>query len=424
MSQLRGLTGPGPSRRQAGRGLAAALATLALAACGGGGTVAQQSGASTAPGSAPRTAAGTASSASGGATATPTLSASTRDFSSIIPRGDIVAASKKMVATSLSAARGFTPPSTGPKAQQPGAKIAFVAGDLSNGGHNATSKAVQEAARVIGWTVNVYDGQGTPQGNRDAMTQAITARPAAIVLGGLDPTEQAGTIKQATASGIPVVGWHAGVLTGPGNGLVTNVSTDPLAVAQIAAAYAVADSDGRAGVAIFTDGQYQLAVTKARAMEAYFRACTTCQVLSFEDSPIADADQRMPGLVSNLLQQDGDRLTYLMAINGNYFSGAAQALRDAGKKADGPPKSVAAGDGDAAEMQRIRSGNYQAATVAEPIDLQGWQLVDEVNRVLAGARPSGFVAAPGLVTKANVPRGDVFDPASGYQDVYRKVWGT
>lgn len=205
---------------------------------------------------------------------------------------------------------------------------------------------------------------------------------------------------------------------------MTNVSTDPLAVAQIAAAYAVADSDGRAGVAIFTDGQYQLAVTKARAMEAYFRACTTCQVLSFEDSPIADADQRMPGLVSNLLQQDGDRLTYLMAINGNYFSGAAQALRDAGKKADGPPKSVAAGDGDAAEMQRIRSGNYQAATVAEPIDLQGWQLVDEVNRVLAGARPSGFVAAPGLVTKANVPRGDVFDPASGYQDVYRKVWGT
>ncbi len=45
---------------------------------------------------------------------------------------------------------------------------------------------------------------------------------------------------------------------------------------------------------------------------------------------------------------------------------------------------MAAGDGDAAEMQRIRSDNYQAATVAEPIDLQGWQLVDEVNRALAG----------------------------------------
>ncbi len=416
-SVSRVLAGPGPSRRRVGQGLAAALATLALAACGSGASVAEQSGSGTAP--TPTGGASTGASAA----ASPTPTASAQDFSSIIPKGDIVAASKAMVATSLSAAKGFTPPATGPKAQQPGSKIAFVAGDLSNGGHNATSKAVQEAAKVIGWTVNVYDGQGTPQGNRDAMTQAITAKPAAIILGGLDPTEQATTIKQATASGIPVIGWHAGVLTGPGNGLVTNVSTDPLAVSQIAAAYAVADSDGKAGVAIFTDGQYELAVTKARAMEAYFKACTTCTVLSFEDSPIATADQRMPGLVSNLLQQNGDRLTYLMAINGNYFAGAAQALRDAGKKPDGPPKSVAAGDGDAAEMQRIRSNNYQAATVAEPIDLQGWQLVDEVNRVLAGAKPSGFVAAPGLVTKANVPKGDVFDPASGYKDVYRKVWG-
>lgn len=123
------------------------------------------------------------------------------------------------------------------------------------------------------------------------------------------------------------------------------------------------------------------------------------------------------------MQQYGSRLGYLLAINGNYFSGAAQALRDAGRPAGGPPKSVAAGDGDAAEMQRIRSVNYQAATVAEPINLQGWQLVDEVNRALAGAKASGFVAAPGLVTKQNVPSGDVFDPASPYRKIYRGVWG-
>ncbi len=344
-------------------------------------------------------------------------------FASIIPTGDIVAASKDLVAKSLAGSEGFTPPSTGPKAQKPGAKIAFVAGDLSNGGHNATAKAVTEAATVMGWKVSVYDGKGNAQGNSDAMNQAITAHPAAIILGGLDPTEQAPAIKQATDAGIPVVGWHAGVLTGPGNGLVTNVSTDPLKVSQLAAAYAVADSDGKAGVAIFTDGQYELAVTKARALEAYIKACTGCSVLDFQDSPIATADQRMPGLVSNLLQQNGDKLTYLLAINGNYFGGAARALEDAGKPKDGPPKSVAAGDGDAAEMQRIRTSNYQAATVAEPITLQGWQLVDEVNRKLAGKKPSGFVAAPGLITKANVPSGDVFDPPSGFRDIYKQVWG-
>jgi ribose transport system substrate-binding protein len=131
----------------------------------------------------------------------------------------------------------------------------------------------------------------------------------------------------------------------------------------------------------------------------------------------------MPGVISNLLQKYGDKLTYLLAINGNYFSGAAQALRAAGKSPDGPPKSVGAGDGDAADFQRIRNSEYQAATVAEPIYLESWQLIDEINRSLAGDKASDFVPAPGLVTKDNVPSGDVFDPKSDYRAIYTKVWG-
>jgi ribose transport system substrate-binding protein len=344
-------------------------------------------------------------------------------FASIIPKGDIVAASKEIVDNSLNATEGFTPPSDGPAAQQPGARIAFVGSDLTNGGVNTVSQGVVEGATAIGWTVDIYDGKATAQGRTDAMNQAIASQPAAIIVGGFDATEQASSIQAATDAGIPVVGWHAGAENGPGNGLFTNVSTDPLAVSQLAAAYAVADSDGKAGVAIFTDGQYDIAVLKADAMQAYIKACSGCSVLTYEDSPIAEADQRMPGLISNLLQKNGDKLTYLLAINGNYFGGAQQALRAAGTDPAGTPKSVAAGDGDSAEFQRIRNVDYQAATVAEPLLLQGWQLIDEINRALAGVSDSGFIPAPGLVTKANVPDGDVFDPASGSRDVYKSVWG-
>lgn len=358
-----------------------------------------------------------------GAGSTTKQTTSANPYASIIPSGDIVAASKKLVSESLTASTGFTPKSTGPKAQQPGATIAYVGSDLTNGGVNTVAEGVKEAATVIGWKVNVYDGKATAQGRTDALNQAIAAKPAAIVLGGFDPTEQAATIKTADDAGIPVVGWHAGTAAGPGNGLFANVSTDPLAVSQLAAAYAVADSNGKAGVAIFTDGQYQIAVEKAKAMEAYVKACSGCSVLSYQDSPIAEADQRMPGIISNLLQKDGSKLTYLLAINGNYFGGAQQALRAAGKDPAGPPKSVAAGDGDSAEFQRIRTVDYQAATVAEPLVLEGWEIVDEVNRALAKKPWSGFVPAPGLITKQNVPSGDVFDPSSGYRDVFKKVWG-
>lgn len=354
---------------------------------------------------------------------TPPADTAASDFSSIIPSGDIVAFSKDLVESSLSATEGFTPLSTGPVAQQAGAKIAFVGSDLTNGGVNAVSTGVAEAASVIGWTVDIYDGKATAQGRTDALNQAIASKPAAIVVGGFDATEQATAIKQATDLGIPVVGWHAAAAVGPGDGLFTNVTTDPLVVSQLAAAYAVADSDGTAGVAIFTDGQYDIAVLKADAMKAYIEACDGCTVLKYEDSPIAEADQRMPALISSLLQQNADDLSYLLAINGNYFGGAQQALRDAGKDPSGEPHSVAAGDGDSAEFQRIRNEDYQAATVAEPLVLQGWQLVDEINRALAGEAASEFVSAPGLVTKVNVPSGDLFDPASGYRDVFAGVWG-
>jgi ribose transport system substrate-binding protein len=344
--------------------------------------------------------------------------------SSSVSSDPVVVEAKKLVEASLGAKEGFTPPSTGPKAQQPGATIAYVAADLTNGGVNAVGQGIKEAATKIGWKVNVLDGKASAQGRTDALNQALASKPAGIILGGFDAKEQASVVKQAAALKIPVVGWHASSTAGPdkANGLFTNVTTDPLEVSKIAADYAIADSNGTAGVAIFTDSQFQIAVDKANAIKAEVQKCTGCKVLDFQDSPIAEADSRMPGVISGLLQKNGDKLTYLLAINGNYFGGARSALKDAGKPPAGPPKSVAAGDGDAAEFQRIRNVDYQAATVAEPVLLQGWQLVDELNRAVAGEPASGFVAKPGLVTKQNIPEGDVFDPASGYRDVYAKVW--
>ncbi len=336
---------------------------------------------------------------------------------------DIVATAKAFVDAQLHGAGGFDGPSSGPKSV--GAKkIVYVASDLTNGGITAVADGVKEAAKVIGWTVDVLDGKATAQGRTDALNQAIASKPDGIILGGFDAIEQKTAIDQATAQKIPVVGWHAGATPGPipDAGLFANVTTDPLEVSKIAAYYAIADSDGKAGVVIFTDTQYEIAVKKADTMQEIIKQCSGCSVLSYENSPIAEADSKMPPLVASLLQKYGDKLTYMLAINGNYYGGSRQALKDAGKDPAGPPKQIAAGDGDAAEFKRIREGDYQTATVAEPLYLQGWQLVDEMNRALAGQPASGYVAPPGLVVKDNVGTGDVFDPASKYRDNYTKIW--
>ncbi len=337
---------------------------------------------------------------------------------------DIVAEAKAFVEAQLGGGGGFDGPTSGPKSV--GAKkIVYVASDLTNGGITAVAAGVEEAATAIGWTVDVLDGKATAQGRTDALNAAIASKPDGIILGGFDAIEQATAIAQATAENIPVVGWHAGATPGPipDAGLFTNVTTDPLEVSKIAAFYAIADSDGTAGVVIFTDTQYEIAVKKADTMKEIIEQCTGCKVLSYENSPIAEADAKMPPLVASLLQTHGDDFTYMLAINGNYYGGARQALKDAGKDPAGPPKQIAAGDGDSAEFKRIREGDYQTATVAEPLYLQGWQLVDELNRAIAGEPASGYLAPPGLVVQANVGDGDVFDPAAPYRDNYKKIWG-
>jgi ribose transport system substrate-binding protein len=301
----------------------------------------------------------------------------------------------------------------------------MVAADLTNGGIAGVARGVQQAARVIGWPLRILDGQGSPAGHRAALHAAIALHPGGIILGGFDAAEQPAELRTAHARRIPVVGWHAGAHPGPdpAHDVFVNVTTDPDAVARLAARYAIADSDGTARAVIFSDSEFAIARRKAQVMAAELRACRRCSVLATIDTPIASAEQRMPALVTSLLQRYGGRFRYLLSINGAYIAGARAGLLGAGRRGDERPFGIAAGDGDAAEFARIRSADYQKASIAEPLYLQGWQLVDELNRARAGAPPSGYVAPPRLITRADAPNGDVFDPPGGYRANYARIWG-
>ncbi|BFG79815.1 substrate-binding domain-containing protein [Paraburkholderia terrae] len=319
-------------------------------------------------------------------------------------------------------------PKDGPKAQQ-GKTIVYVASDLRNGGVLGVSDGVAEAAREIGWKLRVLDGQGSVSGRTAAMNQAMALNPSGIILGGFDPTEQAAVIRKAASLKIPVVGWHAGPKAGadPSTGLFTNVSTDPLQVARVAADYAVVKSNGTAGVVVFTDSLYKVAVAKSTAMADVIRECKGCALLSVEDTPLAETSTRIPQLSTSLLQRFGTRWSYSLSINDLYFDFMGPALASAGEKPSGPPVNLSAGDGSESAYQRIRGNRYQAGTIPEPLLLHGWQLVDELNRAFSGMPPSGYSTPVHLVTPENIASdvgsNNVYDPANHYRDAYHRIWG-
>jgi ribose transport system substrate-binding protein len=58
--------------------------------------------------------------------------------------------------------------------------------------------------------------------------------------------------------------------------------------------------------------------------------------------------------------------------------------------------------------------------------MQGWQVIDELNRLFAGQPVSGFVAPVHLVSGQNAGSDGgsrfVYDPENGYRDVYLRIW--
>ena len=116
----------------------------------------------------------------------------------------------------------------------------------------------------------------------------------------------------------------------------------------------------------------------------------------------------------------------MLSINDIYFDAAIPALKALGVGPAGPPAMIAAGDGSPAAFKRIRAGQYQIATVAEPLNEHGWQMADELNRAMAGKQPSGYVTYPHITTIQNVDSegGDqnTYDPGNGYRDAYKKIW--
>ena len=320
----------------------------------------------------------------------------------------------------------WTGPKSGPMAQT-GATVAVVCEDLRNGGILAVANGINEASKIIGWKIQIFDAGGAADRRRQMLAAASASKPDGVIIVGADAQAIRAQLLEFSERGTPVVGWHVSPFAGPvsGSPVAMNVSTNPLDVARLTARAAVVESQGRAGVVIFTDSNFQIALAKSNAMAEVIRACTGCTLLEVRDVAISRSAELMPAVTKELLARYGARWTQALAINDIYFDYAAPELTKAGLPSN-RISMMSAGDGSAAAFLRIQAGTFQTATVAEPLNLHGWQLVDELNRLLAGQPVTGYVAPVHLVTAKNIAFDGGpqlhYDPDNGYRAIYRRIW--
>ncbi len=258
-----------------------------------------------------------------------------------------------------------------------------------------------------------------PAASPSPFVRAMALKPAAIIFAGADAKANAKQIALAAEKKIPVIGWNASLTQGPVDGLFTNIGTEPKEAGQLAAMLGVVESKAKAGFVVLADTSTTYLATKSSSIIDTVKQCQTCSLLSVEQVGTAEKPEQMIQRIVGLQKQYGPRLTYVVATNDRSFDFLASP---AASVIDGKTEFISAGFGSASAYNRIRSQKGQMGTVAAPMTLQAWQMIDEINRALAGEKPSGFIADPYVVTLQNISfhggQNNAFDPTDGYQDVY------
>jgi ribose transport system substrate-binding protein len=314
-------------------------------------------------------------------------------------------------------------PTSGPVGRR-GVNVAVVCEDLRNGGVLGVARGLDEAAKVLGWRIKTLDAHGTVDGRNKALDSALAMKPDGVILLGSDAHTLESRLVKFKNEGIPVIGWHIGPIAGKlsSGSVAMNVSTDPLKVAQVTAMKAIVENKAHRGVVIFTDSNFEIAMNKANAMAQIIRECPKCTLLEIRRVPISQSAQLMPKVTRELQSRYGTRWTHALAINDIYFDYAVPEFTSTGRNI----RLFSAGDGSHSAFMRIQAGTFQYGTVAEPLNLQGWQLADELNRVLSGQSVSGYITPVHLVTPENIAydggKRMEFDPDNGYRKIYRRIW--
>ncbi|MGD1806555.1 hypothetical protein ACP6PL_14100 [Dapis sp. BLCC M126] len=305
--------------------------------------------------------------------------------------------------------------------------VVVVAEDLRNGGIIGVVVGIQEACQALNWNVEIFDISSSATMRHQSLVEALALKPDGLILVGGDTVSMStySYLKKFEQQHIPIMGWHIAPYPGsiPDTPVQVNVTTDSRQVALAAAGLVQPQEGQTAGVVVFTDRRINIALEKANQMLKALEGCDRCIVLSVEDIPLDQTAFLVPPAIRRLQKRYGKRWTHSLAINDLYFDHAINELVSSNLPT---PLNISAGDGSTSALLRMKYESYQYASVAEPLLMHGWQLVDEIHRNLIGDPPSGYVNQPYVVTHKNaasvVNSRGFFEPDRPYRQLYQERW--
>src|SRR3954470_23028706 len=394
-------------RKRLGLVAAAAVASLAVAACGSSSKD------------------NTSSNASTSASANTSSSSSvTADAKKVVDMAD----GKMVYSTQVepNSAADIVPygswhgPTSAP-AHQPGKNVQIIVCTKQAVACVGAANGAKEAAAKLGWKADIIDGGGTPQGFASAFNTAIQRKADAIMTIAVPTAAVGDSIAKAKQAGVITVGVGD---KEPDSGAKYDAYVPfPMPLMNAVLAYADIDANkGKADTVVVEDPGFPVLTQSAAEYRKILGTCPDCKAAS-QKWQITDASDptKVNTIISSALSKNPNATTVALpyAIG---LPSAVQAVKSTGKNVD-----VVAKDADEVGLKAVADGSstYNAGS---SVVWAGWAGMDQIVRGLGkqkylGPTETGLGVA--LFSQGNAPKNGDIESWPGlvdYKAEYQKIW--
>jgi ribose transport system substrate-binding protein len=322
---------------------------------------------------------------------------------------------------------------TTPTTPKPGVDLWVVSCGQQVPSCASPADAAVEAAKLVGWTAKVCDGQLNPDGWGNCVRQATSAGADVIIPIGIDCAAIQQPFAEAKQAGVKVVGGGGSDCDSVGGEKLW--TTERLQIEGLSvkdywekagatvADYLIGSTDAAAKVleVKFTDPLWGPWLSEG--FNTQLATCKDCEVvetleISNNDLVSGTATDKF----ASALQKATDANAVFVAVGGWMPTGFAQAVVASGRQAD---LVVASGFGNAANMELIRANAGQSAVLGYATEWGAWGSVDTAIRVMNGEEPvvegDGFQMVD---ADNNLPaEGEDYQGDVDFKSEYKALWG-
>ncbi|MFT4008697.1 MAG: substrate-binding domain-containing protein [Nocardioidaceae bacterium] len=336
-----------------------------------------------------------------------------------------------------------TMPDSGPKAAT-GKSVWVISCDSSAPGCATPAAGAEEAAKAIGWGVQVFDGKSDPTKYAEGIRSAITAKADAIILDSVDCQSVKQPLTEAKKAGLKIYGVNSFDCNDPlvdssgpqlfdGENLAAGGKTyaDYLdtVFAPAQADYAITATEGKAKVIMLTENDIVVTQHLAKGFEDELEKCTSCEIV--KEVPITLNDLvggKLQEKVSAALTQHPEANAVYAQYDATILLGVGQAVVAANR-----PDLISIGtEGLEPNIALIKEGKGQTVAFGSAAMRAGWVAIDGLNRLFSGEKIVDSGMGMQLITKDQLPvdppyyDGNFDDQGKlrvDYRAAYEKIWG-